>query len=105
MFVSLGSIIGSGWLFGALYASQIAGPAALISWGLGAVFMLTLALVHAELGGAYPVSGGDRALPALLAREHRRLHGRLALVARRRHGRADRGRGRAAVLHALPRRG
>ena len=26
MFVSLGSIIGSGWLFGALYASQIAGP-------------------------------------------------------------------------------
>ncbi len=28
LFVSLGSIIGSGWLFGALYASQIAGPAA-----------------------------------------------------------------------------
>lgn len=34
MFVSLGSIIGSGWLFGALYAAQIAGPAALAP-GLG----------------------------------------------------------------------
>ena len=63
MFVSLGSIIGSGWLFGALYAAQQAGPAALISWGLGAVFMLALALIHAELGGAYPVSGGTARFP------------------------------------------
>src|SRR2546423_15329010 len=46
MFVSVGSIIGSRWLFGALYASQQAGPAALLSWGIGAVFMLTLALIH-----------------------------------------------------------
>jgi amino acid permease len=53
LFVSVGSIIGSGWLFGSLYASQEAGPAALISWGLGAVFMLALALIHAELGGAH----------------------------------------------------
>ena len=63
MFVSVGSIIGSGWLFGALYASQQAGPAALISWGLGAVFMLALALIHAELGGAYPVAGGTARFP------------------------------------------
>jgi amino acid transporter len=63
LFVSVGSIIGSGWLFGALYASQQAGPAALISWGLGAVFMMTLALIHAELGGAYPVSGGTARFP------------------------------------------
>ncbi len=63
LFVSVGSVIGSGWLFGALYASQIAGPAALISWGIGAVFMLTLALVYAELGGAYPVSGGTARYP------------------------------------------
>jgi amino acid transporter len=62
-FVSVGSIIGSGWLFGALYASQQAGPAALISWGLGAVFMMTLALIHAELGGAFPVSGGTARFP------------------------------------------
>ena len=63
MFVSIGSIIGSGWLFGALYASQIAGPAALVSWGLGAAFMLVLALIHAELGAAYPVAGGTARFP------------------------------------------
>ncbi|MFL5929513.1 MAG: APC family permease, partial [Gaiellaceae bacterium] len=63
MFVSVGSIIGSGWLFGALYASQQAGPAALLSWGIGAIFMLVLALVHAELGGAYPVAGGTARYP------------------------------------------
>src|SRR5215211_8051764 len=63
LFVSLGSIIGSGWLFGALYASQIAGPAALISWIIGAVVMLILALVHAELGSMYPVAGGSTRYP------------------------------------------
>jgi len=63
MFVSVGSIIGSGWLFGALYASQQAGPAALVSWGIGALFMLTLALIHAELGGAFPVAGGTARFP------------------------------------------
>src|SRR5436190_22423105 len=63
MFASLGSIIGSGWLFGALYAAQIAGPAALISWGIGAVFVLLLALIHAELGGAFPVAGGSARFP------------------------------------------
>src|SRR5215216_6061788 len=63
LFVSLGSIIGSGWLFGSLYASQIAGPAAIISWILGALVMLILALVHAELGGMYPVAGGSSRYP------------------------------------------
>ncbi len=63
LFASLGSIIGSGWLFGALYAAQEAGPAALVSWGLGGVFVLLLALIHAELGGAYPVSGGSARFP------------------------------------------
>jgi hypothetical protein len=36
LFASLGSIVGSGRLFGALYAAQVAGSAALVSWGLGA---------------------------------------------------------------------
>ena len=35
LFVSFGSIIGAGWLFGALYASSLAGPAAVISWVIG----------------------------------------------------------------------
>ena len=63
LFLCLGSVIGSGWLFGALYASQIAGPAAIISWVLGALVMLILALVHAELGSMYPVAGGSARYP------------------------------------------
>src|ERR1700735_3721446 len=43
------SIIGSGWLFGALYAAQAAGPAAIIGWVIGGVAVIFLALVHAEL--------------------------------------------------------
>lgn len=63
LFVSLGSIIGSGWLFGALTASTVAGPAAIISWVIGALVMLILALVHAELGSMYPVAGGSSRYP------------------------------------------
>ncbi|HXM55313.1 MAG TPA: APC family permease [Candidatus Dormibacteraeota bacterium] len=63
MFTSVGSIIGSGWLLGALTASKVAGPAALISWVLGAVAILFLALVHAELGGMFPVAGGSGRYP------------------------------------------
>jgi len=63
MFASVGSIIGSGWLFGALGASLIAGPAAVISWVLGGGAMLLLALIHAELGGMYPVAGGSARFP------------------------------------------
>ncbi|MDQ6848975.1 MAG: APC family permease [Actinomycetota bacterium] len=63
MFISLGSIIGSGWLLGALTAAQAAGPASLISWILAAFMLMTLALVHAELGAAYPVAGGTARFP------------------------------------------
>ena len=62
-FMSLGSIIGSGWLLGALLVAQVAGPASLISWIVGAIFLASLALVHAELGAAYPVSGGTARFP------------------------------------------
>ncbi len=57
------SIIGSGWLFGALGAAVLAGPAAIIGWVLGSVIILLLALVHAELGGLFPVSGGTSRFP------------------------------------------
>ena len=63
LFTSVGSIIGSGWLFGALSASQIAGPAALISWVIGGVAVILLALAHAELGAMYPVAGGSARFP------------------------------------------
>jgi amino acid transporter len=57
------SIIGSGWLFGALGAALIAGPSAILGWVLGSVIILVLALVHAELGGLFPVSGGTSRFP------------------------------------------
>jgi amino acid transporter len=57
------SIIGSGWLFGALGAAVLAGPSAIIGWVLGSVIILVLALVHAELGGLFPVSGGTSRFP------------------------------------------
>jgi amino acid transporter len=63
MFTSVGSIIGSGWLFGALGASEVAGPAAIISWILGGAAMILLALVHAELGSMFPVAGGSARFP------------------------------------------
>src|SRR6201989_50129 len=63
MFVSLGSIIGSGWLLGALNAAQVAGPASILSWILAAGMLTLLALTYAELGATYPVAGGAGRFP------------------------------------------
>src|SRR5437763_10463899 len=63
MFTSVGSVIGSGWLLGALNATQIAGPAAIISWVVGAAAIMLLALIHAELGGMHHVNGGVARFP------------------------------------------
>jgi len=57
------SIIGSGWLFTALFAAQGAGPAAILGWLIAGAIVILLALVHAELGGMYPVSGGTARFP------------------------------------------
>jgi amino acid transporter len=57
------SIIGSGWLFGALFAAQAAGTAALLGWVIGGAIIIILALVHAELGAMYPVAGGTARFP------------------------------------------
>ncbi len=58
LFLSLGGIIGSGWLFGVLFGAAIAGPAALISWIVGGIMVLFIALVYAEVSGMIPKSGG-----------------------------------------------
>jgi len=63
LWASAGSIIGSGWLFGAQEALIAAGPAAIISWGIGALAIFLLALTHAELGGMWPVAGGTARFP------------------------------------------
>jgi amino acid transporter len=64
--ISLGSIIGSGWLLGALNASKVAGASSIISWLLAGVVLSVLALVHAELGSTYPVSGGTARFPYMV---------------------------------------
>ncbi|WP_417234000.1 APC family permease [Arthrobacter sp.] len=58
LFTGVGSIIGSGWLFGAFEAASLVGPAAIISWMLGAVMIIIVALNYAELGVMFPVAGG-----------------------------------------------
>jgi amino acid transporter len=63
LWASEGSIIGSGWLFGALTAASIAGPSAIVAWVIASVMIIVLALVHAELGGLFPVSGGTSRFP------------------------------------------
>src|SRR5580692_6341538 len=55
--VSAGSVIGSGWLLGTLNASKVAGPAAIISWVIGVILLIGIALIYAELGSTYPISG------------------------------------------------
>ncbi len=58
MFTGLGSIIGSGWLFGAWRAAQLAGPGAVYAWIIGAVVIMFVAFTYAELGAMFPESGG-----------------------------------------------
>lgn len=58
LFAGISSVIGSGWLFGPLFAAQIAGPAAVVSWLVGGILMIIIALTFAELGSAFPVAGG-----------------------------------------------
>lgn len=58
MYTGLGSIIGSGWLFGAWNAAKLAGPGAVWAWVLGAAIIMSIALTYAELGAMFPESGG-----------------------------------------------
>ncbi len=65
LFLSLGGIIGSGWLFAVLDADSTAGPASVLSWVLGGIFVLLIALTYAEISGMLPRSGAIVRYPAL----------------------------------------
>ena len=56
-FLSMGAIIGSGWLFASLAADSVAGPASAFSWIIGGVLVLLIALNYAEVSGMLPRSG------------------------------------------------
>jgi amino acid transporter len=63
MWASATSVIGSGWLFGSWKGAYSTGTSAILAWVLGGIAIIILALVHAELGGMYPVSGGTARFP------------------------------------------
>ena len=65
LFISIGGIIGSGWLFAVLAANSIAGPAAIISWIVGGILVLLIALAWAEISSSIPRSGAIVRYPAL----------------------------------------
>ncbi|CAC11289.1 amino acid transporter related protein [Thermoplasma acidophilum] len=57
LMLSVGGIIGSGWLFAAYAASVLSGPASILAWVLGGIIVIFIALVYAELGSMIPRSG------------------------------------------------
>ena len=93
LWASEGSIIGSGWLFGALTAASIAGPSAIIAWIVASFIVILLALVHAELGGLFPVSGGTSRFPHYAFGSFAGGDVRVDLLPAGRQRRTDRGAG------------
>ncbi|MBY8888279.1 APC family permease [Streptomyces sp. PTM05] len=61
--IGFSNIVGSGWLFAAMYAAQTAGPAALLSWIGAGVLCALVALVMVELGASRPEGGGTARWP------------------------------------------
>lgn len=62
-FLGCGSIIGSGWLYGAMNAAGLAGSLAWLPWILGAIIFIAVGLVYAELTAALPRAGGFLRFP------------------------------------------
>ncbi|MET9359741.1 APC family permease [Streptomyces sp. NPDC006632] len=56
--IGFSNILGSGWLFAAMFAAQTAGPAVLLSWVGAGVLCALVALVMVELGATRPEGGG-----------------------------------------------
>lgn len=65
LFISLGTMIGSGWLFTALAAASAAGPLAILAWIIGAILIIFVALNWAEVSCAVPRSGALARYPYL----------------------------------------
>jgi len=73
LWISLTSMIGTGWLFGSLYSAHFAGPAAIIAWPLAGFLLLFVALSYAEVATMFPQAGSLAYLPLY-------THGRLTSV-------------------------
>ena len=70
IFLSVGTMIGSGWLFAAYYAAQEAGGASLLSWIIGACLVVLMALLLSEIAIRYPINGLFTRLTTLSHNEH-----------------------------------
>ncbi|WP_075057636.1 APC family permease [Thermogymnomonas acidicola] len=57
-FAGLTAVIGSGWLFGSFETASVAGPASIISWIIGGIFILIIALTWSEISTSVPIAGG-----------------------------------------------
>jgi amino acid transporter len=56
--IGFSNIVGSGWLFAAMYAAQTAGPASLLAWVGAGLLCALVSLVMVELGASRPEGGG-----------------------------------------------
>jgi amino acid transporter len=65
LFLSVTALIGSGWLFAALSSGAVAGPAAIVSWIIGGILIILIALTYMEPAGMLPRSGAIVRYPAL----------------------------------------
>jgi amino acid transporter len=63
LFVSIQ--VGSGWLLACLAAASKAGPSAIISWVIGAIFFGIIGVAWMELGTSIPRSGGGVRYPRM----------------------------------------
>lgn len=65
LFLCVGSIIGSGWLFASYRALVTAGPSAIITWIVAGFFFVLIGLSFSEMAAALPRSGGLARYPEL----------------------------------------
>ncbi len=63
LMASVGTVIGSGWLFGSMYAAKYAGPAAIFSWLIAGVLFLIIEAPFAEMAAMFPEAGAGLRMP------------------------------------------
>jgi len=63
LYLSLGGVIGSGWLFASLSTGAYSGGSAILSWIIAGILVMFVGLAYAELGAAIPKSGGITRYP------------------------------------------
>lgn len=68
--LSVGTMVGSGWLYASYYASQAAGAASIFSWIIGAFIVLLMAFLLSELAVKYQTNGLFTQLITLSHNQH-----------------------------------